>query len=77
MSKLSSGGQAKEGLGWPFKSTGETHNVAPSDRSHFDDGFAMERAAPAPCVHQSAATILPPSHLNIEKLGELRSPALP
>jgi len=26
--------------------------------------------------NHSAATILPPSHLNIEKLGELRSPVL-
>ena len=32
---------------------------------------------PASRKRHSAATILPPSHLYIEKLGELRSPVLP
>lgn len=49
---------------------------APGERGSSGARSSKRRAVRPPADHW-AATILPASHLYIEKLGELRSPVLP
>ena len=49
---------------------------APGERGSAG-ALGLKRRAVRPPADHGAATILPASHLYIEKLGELRSPVLP
>ena len=66
----------RRGRGEPSTIQRTLKRNAPDEQGSSGAQSSKRRAVGPPADH-SAATILPASHLYIEKLGELRSPVLP